>query len=114
VELFKFEALLGAKPGPAQAYHVQPTNAVITTSHRVGSEIFADGRPALHHGQGADSRELMNQAVTGNDRAVVNLDVSSQEGAIGYNHSIANVAVVPDVSVCHKQIVGPNSGFLPD
>lgn len=52
--------------------------------------------------------ELVHEAIAGDERAIVYLDMAAKQRAVGDDDVVADVAVVRDVGVGHEEIVVPN------
>src|SRR5271157_4019165 len=58
IKFLQFQSFLRAEPGAAQANGIQSAHAIAPAGDGVRRQIPADGRAALHEGQGADTDEL--------------------------------------------------------
>lgn len=75
-------------------------------------QVLANGRPALHEGQCANSRELVDEAVAGKKGAVANDGVAPQQDAIGQDDVIAKDHIVSHMTVRHQKIVRADDRLL--
>ena len=62
------------------------------------------------HGQAADTAELMDRDGAGNERLVLNLDMSPEHAAVGEDAAVADQGVVAEVAPCHDVIAAPDNG----
>jgi hypothetical protein len=111
IESLELDSLLAGELGAPQANDVQSTDSVVASRNGVGRKVFTDRGAALHQRQRADSNKLVGKAVARNENIVLHDDVAAQQGSIGDNDAIAQMAIVPDVTIGHEEIVGADRGF---
>ena len=76
IESPQLQPLFAGKPRTPQSNSVQSADAIVSARNGERGQIFADGRTALHEGQGPDASELMHEAIAGDERTVLDCHVS--------------------------------------
>lgn len=110
VEAVEFLAFLMGEAGAAQSDHIEAADAVVAPGNATRGEVEGDGGASLHEGQGADADELVDEAIAGDEGAIVHGDKAGEEGAIGDDDAVADPAVMAEMTVGHEQIVGAYPG----
>src|SRR5690606_14152328 len=72
IQLLQFEPLVRREAGPPQSHDVQPADAIHLVSQGERRNILAHRGAPLHHRQRPHPHKLMNQAIAGQKRAVLN------------------------------------------
>src|SRR6185503_1292649 len=62
----------------------------------------------------ADRDELMDEAISGNKNAIVNLNVSGDERAVCNDDVIAELGIMTNVAMGHQEIIRTNNRILSD
>jgi hypothetical protein len=108
IKALEFEALVSADAGAAEAYDIQSAHAIIAPRDREWRQVFADGRAALHQCQHAHASELVHKAIPGNNGAILDEHVATEERTIGNHNFVPNNRVMPNVAMGHQQVAIPN------
>ena len=82
VDFLQFQPLFVRETRAPQADYVQSANSIVAARDGERRQIFADAGAALHDGQRADARELVHEAVAGNECAILHHRVSAEQRAV--------------------------------
>lgn len=81
------------------------TLRVIANGARVRQSVFHDDRKAADKSVAPNAAELMHRAVSANRRVISDGHVPGQRACVGEDAMRADVAIVGDMRLCHKQVV---------
>lgn len=112
IKVFELQPVLRRNARSAQADDIEATDSIVSTRNGKGRQVFANGRSSLHQRQLAHSDELVHETISGDKSAILDVNMASQQSAIGDDHVVAKVAIVTDMAVGHEKIVGTDFGFF--
>ncbi len=77
----------------------------------VGRNVLRCAATALEHDVAAYAAELVEQAATGNDGAVLDDNLAGNLRGIAYNAAVTDFAVMGDVHILHEQVAVAHDGL---
>jgi len=83
--------------------------SALAVDEHVRRDVLRDPRMAADHRQAADSTELMDRDCAGNERLILDLDMSPEHAAVGEDAAVADEGVVAEVTSCHDVIAASDN-----
>ena len=99
----------GRNTGPAHADNIDTDDAIDALLNDKRRNVLGSGREAAEQGQAADANELVQGAIARKIDVVFEHTVSGQQGTIGDDAMIADLAIVGDMAMGHEEIVVPDT-----
>ena len=93
---------------PTEPHDVDAAEFVQARDVAKGRHVTTRRRRTLDHGQTTDANSLVDDGIAREERAIADLDVTSEQSAIGESHTVTDPTIMGGVTIGHEEAIAPD------